>query len=128
MSGAVAVEALIVSHGPVAAVRDINFVARPGEVLTLLAPAAVARPRRCVPLRAWTPLQGRIMIGGRTVFGTTRGDRLPPEQRGLSMVFQSYAIWPHMTVFENVAFGLRARSIARVICRSRFSAAWIWWD
>ncbi len=114
MSGAVAVEALIVSHGSVAAVRDISFVARPGEVLTLLGPSGCGKTTTLRAIAGLeTPLQGRIAIGGRTVFDATRGDNLPPERRGLSMVFQSYAIWPHMTVFENVAFGLRARGIAR---------------
>ena len=114
MSGAVAVEALIVSHGPVPAVRDISFVARPGEVLTLLGPSGCGKTTTLRAIAGLdTPLQGRIAIGGRTVFDATRGDNLPPERRGLSMVFQSYAIWPHMTVFENVAFGLRARGIAR---------------
>jgi iron(III) transport system ATP-binding protein len=59
-----------------------------------------------------TPQQGRITIGTRTAFDAANGSNLPPERRGLSMVFQSYAIWPHMTVFENVAFGLRARGVA----------------
>ena len=45
-------------------------------------------------------------------FDAATAINLPPERRGLSMVFQSYAIWPHMTVFENVAFGLRARGVA----------------
>jgi len=111
---AVSVDALSVSHGPIRAVRDVTFAAQPGEVVTLLGPSGCGKT---TTLRAIAglefPQQGRITIDGRTVFDAGRGVNLPPEQRGLAMVFQSYAIWPHMTVFENVAFSLRARRIAR---------------
>src|SRR6267154_934904 len=52
---------------------------------------------------------GEIRIDGVTVYSSERGVHIRAEKRGLSMVFQSYAIWPHMTVFENVAYGLRVR-------------------
>jgi iron(III) transport system ATP-binding protein len=114
VSSAVAVESLTVTHGAVPAVRDISFTARRGEVLTLLGPSGCGKT---TTLRAVagleTPIQGRITIGNRTVLDTVRGENLPPERRGLAMVFQSYAIWPHMTVFDNVAFGLRARGMTR---------------
>src|SRR5690554_4813188 len=51
-----------------------------------------------------TPTEGEVWIGGRRV------DRLPPRERGIAMVFQNYAVFPHLTVFENIAFGLRMRS------------------
>jgi iron(III) transport system ATP-binding protein len=51
------------------------------------------------------PDTGRITIEGREVFSQASGCFLPPEKRELGMVFQSYAIWPHMTVFQNVAYG-----------------------
>jgi iron(III) transport system ATP-binding protein len=111
---AVSVEELSVSHGPVRAVRGVSFAAQPGEIVTLLGPSGCGKT---TTLRAIAglefPQQGHIAIDGRTVFDAERGVNLPPEQRGLAMVFQSYAIWPHMTVFENVAFSLRARGIAR---------------
>ena len=53
----------------------------------------------------WRPLEGRIVVGGVDVTG------LPPERRGLSFVPQDYALWPHLTVFENIAYGLRARHV-----------------
>ncbi len=111
-SGLVAVEDLAVSHGKLLAVHSVSLAARRGEVVTLLGPSGCGKT---TTLRAIAGLErpgrGRIAIGGRTVFDIGRGIDLPPERRGLSMVFQSYAIWPHMTVFENVAFGLRARGI-----------------
>jgi ABC-type Fe3+/spermidine/putrescine transport system ATPase subunit len=82
-----------------------------GEQLTLLGPSGCGKTST---LRAVAGLErphaGAIRIGGRTMYDGARRINLPAEQRGLSMVFQSYAIWPHMTVFENVAFGLRVRN------------------
>jgi iron(III) transport system ATP-binding protein len=113
MSSAVTVEALTVAHGSVPAVRDVSFTARRGEVLTLLGPSGCGKTTTLRAIAGLeTPRQGRITIGNLAAFDAATGSNLPPERRGLSMVFQSYAIWPHMTVFENVAFGLRARGVA----------------
>ncbi len=112
--GAVGVEALTVSHGAVRAVTDLSFTARGGEVLTLLGPSGCGKTTSLRAIAGLeTPRHGRITIDARTVFDAQRRINLPPERRGLSMIFQSYAIWPHLTVFENVAFGLRARHVAR---------------
>ena len=108
--GVVAVEDLAVSHGPVHAVKSVGFAARRGEVVTLLGPSGCGKTTMLRAIAGLErPRRGRIAIGGQVVFDAAHGLDLAPERRGLSMVFQSYAIWPHMTVFENVAFGLRAR-------------------
>ena len=113
MSRDVVVETLTVAHGAVPAVRAISFTARRGELLTLLGPSGCGKTTTLRAIAGLeTPRQGRIAIGGHTVFDAVRGENLAPERRGLAMMFQSYAIWPHMTVFENVAFGLRARGLA----------------
>ena len=76
------------------------------------APPAAARPRRCASLPAsWSPSAGEIALGDRIVSSPARV--LPPEQRNVSMVFQSYALWPHMTVAQNVAYGLELRKLDR---------------
>ena len=82
----------------------------PGQQITLLGPSGCGKT---TTLRAIAglerPSSGTIRIGGQTMYSSAAGIHLPAEKRGLSMVFQSYAIWPHMTVFENVAYGLRVR-------------------
>jgi iron(III) transport system ATP-binding protein len=111
---AVTIEALTVAHGEVRAVHAVSVTARRGQVVTLLGPSGCGKTTTLRAIAGLeTPSQGRIAIDGRAVFDAARGVNLPPEQRGLSMVFQSYAIWPHMTVFENVAFGLRARGVGK---------------
>jgi iron(III) transport system ATP-binding protein len=104
------VQDLTIRYGNFAAVGPVSFNVMPGEQLTLLGPSGCGKT---TTLRAIAglerPTSGAIRIGGRTMFDGAAGINLPAEQRGLSMVFQSYAIWPHMTVFENVAYGLRVR-------------------
>src|ERR1700751_5680254 len=101
---------LEVRYGSVTAAAGVSFEVRPGEQLTLLGPSGCGKT---TTLRAIAglerPTTGVIRVGGRTMYASAEGINLPAEQRGLSMVFQSYAIWPHMTVFENVAYGLRVR-------------------
>jgi ABC-type Fe3+/spermidine/putrescine transport system ATPase subunit len=109
------VENLEISYGKVPAVRGVSFTVQPGEQLTLLGPSGCGKT---TTLRAVAgleqPTAGEIRIGGAPVYSSARKINVPAEKRGLSMVFQSYAIWPHMTVFENVAYGLRVRRAAAV--------------
>jgi ABC-type Fe3+/spermidine/putrescine transport system ATPase subunit len=104
------VENLEIHYGTVPAVRGVSFSVQPGEQLTLLGPSGCGKT---TTLRAIAGLEkpsaGEIRIGGAPVYSSRQGINIPAEKRGLSMVFQSYAIWPHMTVFENVAYGLRVR-------------------
>jgi iron(III) transport system ATP-binding protein len=104
------VENLVVRYGAAAAVDRVSFAVSAGEQMTLLGPSGCGKTST---LRAVAGLErphaGTIRIGGQTMYDGARGINVPAERRGLSMVFQSYAIWPHMTVFENVAYGLRVR-------------------
>jgi ABC-type Fe3+/spermidine/putrescine transport system ATPase subunit len=99
---------LVVRYGGVVAVRGVTFTVGAGEHLTLLGPSGCGKT---TTLRAIAglekPASGEIRIGGTPVFSSSVN--VPAERRGLSMVFQSYAIWPHMSVFDNVAYGLRVR-------------------
>jgi ABC-type Fe3+/spermidine/putrescine transport system ATPase subunit len=104
------VKDLHIHYGEVPAVRGVSFDVAPGEQLTLLGPSGCGKT---TTLRAIAGLEqpsaGEIRIGGAPVYSSASRVNIPAEKRGLSMVFQSYAIWPHMTVFENVAYGLRVR-------------------
>ena len=97
-----------------AAVDDVTFSAAKGTALALLGPSGCGKTTilRCIA-GLETPDAGRIEIDGNVVFDADAGINLLPEQRGLGIVFQSYAVWPHMTVEENVGFPLRIRKIAR---------------
>jgi len=89
---------------------DVTFDVEPGEVFTLLGPSGCGKSTTLRSIAGLeTPDTGKIKIGDRTVFSGSDGVRLDPNHRGLSMVFQSYAIWPHLNVFKNVSFPLEVR-------------------
>jgi iron(III) transport system ATP-binding protein len=92
----------------VAAVRDVSFGLKPGEFYTLLGPSGCGKTTtlRCIA-GFETPDAGEIWIGNQKVFSSSPYVNVPPHKRDFGIVFQSYAIWPHMSVFENVAFPLR---------------------
>ena len=116
--GFLSVEGLAVSYGPIEAVGGVTFSVQRGEHLTLLGPSGCGKTTTLRAIAGLeTPSGGRIVIDGTIVDDPAAGRHVPPERRGLSMVFQSYAIWPHMTVFDNVAFGLRTRGMRRADTR-----------
>ena len=95
-------------RGEVHAVRGIDLSVKEGQFYTLLGPSGCGKTTtlRCLAgLEAAS--EGEISIAGTVVYSSTRRIMVPPHKRDIGMVFQSYAIWPHMTVFENVAFPLR---------------------
>jgi iron(III) transport system ATP-binding protein len=94
--------------GSVHAVRGVSLCVEKGQFYTLLGPSGCGKTTtlRCVA-GLERPNGGEIAIGGETVYSHDRGVMIPTWRRGVGMVFQSYAIWPHMNVFENVAFPLR---------------------
>src|SRR5207302_7070230 len=94
----------------VTAVDGVSFQVEHGEVLTLLGPSGCGKTTTLRMVAGFErPDEGEVDIEGRTVVAPARGINIPPEKRGLGMVFQSYAIWPHMTVFQNVAYPLVIR-------------------
>jgi ABC-type Fe3+/spermidine/putrescine transport system ATPase subunit len=112
LSSYIEVDDLVVKYGDAVAVDGISFQVRRGEHLTLLGPSGCGKTTTLRAIAGLeTPTAGEIRIDGRPVYSSARRVNLPPEQRDLSMVFQSYAIWPHMTVTENVAYGLKLRKV-----------------
>ena len=101
---------LVIRYGETTAVAGINFNIAPGELVTLLGPSGCGKTTTLRSIAGLeTPYSGSIALNGETVWSRSPKRNVPSEKRGVSMVFQSYAIWPHMTVFENVAYGLRVR-------------------
>jgi len=94
--------------GGVRAVQGVSFTVNEGEFFTLLGPSGSGKSTilRCLA-GLEHPEQGEIFIGSQRVFSSQKKHTVPPEERPIGMVFQSYAIWPHMNVFENVAFPLK---------------------
>jgi ABC-type Fe3+/spermidine/putrescine transport system ATPase subunit len=104
---------LVIRYGTVPAVQGISFTAEAGEHLTLLGPSGCGKTTTLRSIAGLEkPSSGEIVLAGKPLFSSMRRVNVPTEKRGVSMVFQSYAIWPHMSVFENVAYGLRVRRIA----------------
>jgi iron(III) transport system ATP-binding protein len=104
------VKDLVIRYGDTTAVNGVSFTVGRGEHLTLLGPSGCGKT---TTLRAIAgleqPVAGSIRIDGQAMYDAAARRNIPTEQRGVSMVFQSYAVWPHMTVFDNVAYGLRVR-------------------
>ena len=92
----------------VLAVDGVTFDVREGELFTLLGPSGCGKTTTLRSVAGLeTPDAGRIAVGGQAVYDGAAGIDVPVNRRGLGMVFQSYAIWPHMSVFDNAAFPLR---------------------
>ena len=105
--GSLTFEGLGKSYGEVEVVRDVSLTIAEGEFVSLLGPSGCGKTTILRMVAGLVePSRGRILIGNDDVTA------LPPNKRGLGLVFQSYALFPHMTVFENVAFGLRRRKVA----------------
>lgn len=97
-------------NGKNRAVDDVNFTVRAGEFFTLLGPSGCGKSTtlRCIA-GLEHPSSGLIQIGDEVAYSSASGVVRPTHVRDFSMVFQSYAVWPHLTVFENVAFPLRVQ-------------------
>jgi iron(III) transport system ATP-binding protein len=110
-----------VSEGKtITALDDVDLTIAANQIFTLLGPSGCGKTTllRCI-VGLEAPDSGEISIGGQTVWSRERGVNVPPEKRGLGMVFQTYAIWPHLNVFDNVAYPLQVRKTARDAIRER---------
>ncbi|HEY6827997.1 MAG TPA: ABC transporter ATP-binding protein, partial [Gemmatimonadaceae bacterium] len=108
------VENLHLRYGDNAILKGVAMTLSRGEVVSLLGPSGSGKTtllRAVAGLEV--PHEGRILIDDKVVFDSVKGIDIPAEGRNLGLVFQSYALWPHKTVFDNVAYGLRLRHTAR---------------
>ena len=106
------------AFGPVFAVERLSLDILPGEFVSLLGPSGCGKTTTLRMIAGFiNPTAGSIAMDGSVI--SSPGSSLPPERRQMSMIFQSYAIWPNMTVAENVAFGLQLRRLERGAIRQK---------
>ncbi len=102
---------------PVTALKKVSFKIEPGELFCLLGPSGCGKTTL---LRCTAGLES--ISGGRIFYGDTDVTNIPPRKRNIGMVFQSFALYPHMTVFENVAYGLRVRKVPQEDVKKKVKA------
>ena len=94
-------------------VSDVSFKMAPGETLGIVGESGCGKTTvlRCIA-GVEQPDEGIIKIGNQTLFSKKNNIMIPTEKRGMGMVYQSYALWPHLTVFENIAYPLKIRNLS----------------
>ena len=108
----VAIKGLTRHYGDVAAVENLSLDVKPGELVALLGPSGCGKTTTLRLVAGFLkPEAGEIWVGDRCL--SSPNAVVPPERRRMAMIFQSYALWPHMTVAQNVAYGLRFKKLAR---------------
>ena len=118
------VDNLHLAYGDNPILKGVSMELNRGEVVSLLGPSGSGKTtllRAVAGLEA--PHKGTIRIGDREVFDGAKGFEIPAEARNLGLVFQSYALWPHKTVFDNVAFGLKLRKVSSADIDTRVKKA-----
>jgi len=106
------------SFGPTTAVEEFNLAVAKGEFISFLGPSGCGKTTTLQMIAGFLdPSHGAIRLEGKDLL------KIPPAKRGLGIVFQSYALFPHMTAAENVAFGLEMRKVSRAECTERVRAA-----
>ncbi len=119
-TAAVRVQGLTKRYDRIVAVSNVSFEVAEGEFLTLLGPSGCGKTTTMRSIAGLEKIDGgEIHLGQRLVSSALSGEHVMPEKRGVGMVFQSYAIWPHMTVYENIAYPLRFRRIEATETRQR---------
>jgi ABC-type Fe3+/spermidine/putrescine transport system ATPase subunit len=97
---------LVINYGKVTVLNKLNLNIKDGELVTLLGPSGCGKTTTLRSVSGFLPVQGGdIFLNGKRITD------IPPEKRDIGLVFQNYALWPHMTVFKNLAFGLELRKI-----------------
>ena len=116
----VTIKGVTKSFGKVTVLQEFNQKFEDGEFITLLGPSGCGKTTMLRLIAGFEkPSSGEIYIGDKLV--SSENEFLPPEKRGIGMVFQSYAVWPHMNVFDNIAYPLKIQKIAKNEIEERVS-------
>ena len=108
----VRIEHVFKRFGSVTAVNDFNLVVKDGEFVSILGPSGCGKTTTLRMIAGFErATEGEIYIGEQCVSSSIKGSFAPPEKRDIGMVFQSYAVWPHMTVAENVGYPLKIQKV-----------------
>jgi ABC-type sugar transport system ATPase subunit len=114
METPIIIKNLTKTFGDVIAVNDVTLTIEPHSFLTLLGPSGCGKTTllRCIS-GLEDPDQGEIYLGDKLIYSHVKGISVPPGQRELGMVFQNYALWPHMTVYKNMTFALEIQKLSK---------------
>lgn len=105
-----------------AAVDNVNLEVKPGEFLTFLGPSGCGKTTTLRMVAGFeTPTSGQILVDGADI------THVPANERGLGFVFQNYALFPHMKIFDNVAYGLRIRGDSASVIKDKVRGRLQWW-
>ena len=105
---------IVKSYGKEVVVKNLDLTVQPGEFLTILGPSGCGKTTTLRMIAGLEePDEGDIILGERTVFSRSQGIVLPPEARGLGLIFQSYALWPHMNVARNITLALKEQKLSK---------------
>lgn len=114
------IEGLVKNFGKVRAVDNVSLTVKSGSLTTLLGPSGCGKTTTLNSIAGLDPIdEGIIRVGDFVLNDSKRGIALQPEQRELGMVFQSYALWPHMKVYDNLVFGLKLKKVSDADCKKR---------
>ncbi len=112
------------SYGKEVAVENLDLTVDPGEFLTILGPSGCGKTTTLRLIAGLEePDSGEIRLGSKVVFSRRQGVIVPPEHRNLGLIFQSYALWPHMTVERNVTLALKEKKLSSEEIEKRLTAA-----
>ena len=120
----VSMEHIRVSYGSHTVLKDFSLTVEPGEIVGIVGPSGCGKTTAIRALCGFlNPEMGEITVNGRTVFSKKERVNVPPENRKIGIVFQDYAVWPHMSVYDNVAYPLKKRKVPKAEIAKRVSYA-----
>ena len=122
--GQILLNGIVKSYGKEVVVKNLDLLVEPGEFLTILGPSGCGKTTTLRMIAGLEePNQGNIKLNDKVVFSRNEGIVIPPEARNLGLIFQSYALWPHMTVEKNITLALKEQKISKDEIASRLANA-----